>query len=192
MTLSATNTTGTGAVSLTLTVNSSGGSGVQNVAWTNAVGVTASGNSLTRGGADAGWSAGAVSTATLTSGNGYMEFTATETSSYRMCGLSHDNSSQSYTDIDFALFLLSNGSVEIFEDGASRGTFGTYATGDVFRVALVNGVVQYSQNGTLLYTSTVAPPSCRCSPIHSPLLPGATIGNVVISGNSSCPPPRPR
>ena len=68
-------------------------------------------------------------------------------------------------------------------DGASRGTFGTYATGDVFRVALVNGVVQYSKNGTLLYTSAVTPilPLFADTSFYSP---GATLGNVVISGTS--------
>ena len=75
-----------------------------------------------------------MSTATCTSRNGYMEFTATETSSYRMCGLSYDKFPAKATPTsNFALLLPSSSSVRIlFEDGASRGTFSTYATGDVF------------------------------------------------------------
>jgi hypothetical protein len=48
-------------------------------------------------------------------------------------------------------------SSQVYEAGALRGTFGTYTTGDVLRVAVEGGVVKYRKNGTLLYTSTVAP-----------------------------------
>jgi hypothetical protein len=66
-----------------------GGGGSGNVGWTNTVGVSASTNNLTKT-ADDGWgNAGAVSTQTIASGDGYVEFTASETTSYRLLGLSH-------------------------------------------------------------------------------------------------------
>src|SRR6266705_3801234 len=59
----------------------------QNVAWTSTVGVSASGNNLTKTAAD-GWGNGAAfSTQTLTSGDGYVEFTVSEANTYRFCGL---------------------------------------------------------------------------------------------------------
>ena len=154
---------------------------VQNVVWENTVGVTATGNSLTRGSSTAAWNAGAISTVDFASGNGYVQFTATETNTDRMCGMSHDNSSQSYTDIDFAVDLASNGQFYVFEDGVNRGSFGSYSTGDVFLVAVSGGVVSYSRNGTLFYTSS-ATPSFPVFADASLETPGATISTVKISG----------
>ena len=135
----------------------------QNVVWTNVTGVSASGNTLTKTGA-AGWNAGAVSSQTINAGDGYVEFTASETNLARMCGLGNGDSGQNYTDIEYAIQLTasdgSNG-IWIFESGTLRGNFGTYGVGDKFRVAVQGGVVKYYKisgaNQSLLYTSSVAP-----------------------------------
>ena len=47
--------------------------------------------------------------------------------------------------------------IQVYESGTLKGTFGTYAAGDKLRVAVVGGVVKYSSNGTVFYTSTKAP-----------------------------------
>ena len=70
-----------------------------------------------------------------------------------MCGLSYGDSNQSYTDIDFAIYPHASGSLQVYESGNYRGTFGTYAAGDRLRVEVSDGVVRYLKNGTLLYTS---------------------------------------
>ena len=151
-----------------------------NVMWTNVVGVTPSGNGLSKPGAD-GWDTGAVSIQSLNSGDGYVEFTASETNTYRMCGLSNGDSNQSYTDIDFALYLAANGYVQVYEGGVYRGQFNPYSIGDHLRVAVEGGVIKYLQNGTVFYTSTVAPtyPLLVDTSLYST---GATISNVAISG----------
>ena len=74
------------------------------VVWTSAVGVTVTGNSLTKTAATGWGNAGAVSTQQIASGDGYVEFTASETTTYRMLGLSNGNTNASYEDIDFALY----------------------------------------------------------------------------------------
>jgi RHS repeat-associated protein len=145
-----------GQLLITAEAVSTGGGGGQNVSWTNVVGVSASGNSLTKNSSE-GWNAGAVSTQTIASGDGYMETTVTETNTHRRIGLSNGDTNQSYDDIDFCLYLNADGTVYINEGATGRGNFGAYATGDVFRVAVEGGVVKYRKNGTLLYTSTVAP-----------------------------------
>ena len=74
-----------------------------------------------------------------------------------MLGLSRDNLNTDWTDIDFAIYLYSNGAVFVVEGGLTRGVFGTYETGDRLQVAIEAGQVVYRRNGTLLYTASVAP-----------------------------------
>jgi hypothetical protein len=164
------------------------GPAAQNVVWANAVGVSVSGNSLTKTAA-AGWNAGASSTTALLSGDGYVEFTVSETTTDRMLGLSNKDVDQNYTSIRFAADLTSSGALLVYEMGVNRGSFGTYATGDVVRVAVESGVVTYRRNGALLYTSTAAiyPLLVDTSLSTS----GATLGNVVVSANWAALPPLP-
>jgi hypothetical protein len=120
------------------------------------VGVTATGNSLTKTAATTWGNAGAVSSQQIASGAGYVEFIASETTTHRMLGLSNGNSSTSYQDIDFAVHL-SQGQLKVYESGTLKGVFGTYAAGDTLRIAVVGGVVKYFRNGMLVYTSTKTP-----------------------------------
>jgi PKD repeat protein len=125
------------------------------IAWTNLVGATADGGTLRKTAAE-GWNAGAVSTRALVSGDGYVEFSVTETTTARMVGLSKGDTDQAFADIDFAIFP-SNDALYVFEKGISKGNFGAYAVGDRLRVAVEGGVVRYRRNGVLVYTSLTAP-----------------------------------
>jgi hypothetical protein len=150
------------------------------VTWLSPVGVTAVGNSLTKTGTT-GWNAGAVSGQTLGSGDGYVEITATETTSYRAFGLSNGNPGVTYTEIDFAINLAANGTATVYENGTARVGLGTYATGDKFRVQISGGVVFYQMNGATLYTSTVSPsyPLIVDSALYTN---GATLNAAVLGG----------
>ena len=151
--------------------------GGEPVVWTALVGVSASGNSLTKT-TRSGYASGAVSVQQLLSGEGWVEITASETHTYRMFGLSNGNTDAPYADIDFGLDVAP-GALYVFEKGVNKGAFGVYATGDRLRVAVVGGVVKYSRNGTVFYTSTQ-------TPVY-PLLvdtwllyEGATLNNAII------------
>lgn len=165
--------------------SSSGGLTVENVFWTNVVGVSVSGNSLTKlSNYGYAWNAGASSTRAIASGDGYAEFTATEAVTYRMLGLSNGDTDQSFWDIDFAIFPIDTGDLYVYEFGQSRGWVGRYEAGDRLRVSVENGVVRYWRNGVLLYTSNVTVTSASY-----PLLvdtsfytPWATVTNATISG----------
>jgi PKD repeat protein len=136
---------------------SSGGSGSSsaNVIWTNVSNtVQANGNSLAKVSGTTSWDAGAVSTQTI-SGNGYVEFTPGNTTTWRMCGLGNSDSSTSYPDIEYAFYLEGGSNLYIYESGNYRGAFGSYADTDRLKVAAEGGIVKYYKNGTLLYTSTV-------------------------------------
>jgi hypothetical protein len=97
-----------------------------------------------------------------------------------MLGLSNGNSSASYQDIDFAVHL-SLGQLKVYESGTYKGVFGAYSAGAKLRVAVVGGVVKYSKNGVVFYTSTKAPvyPLRVDSALYTA---GATLRSAVISG----------
>lgn len=157
---------------------------VSNVVWTDAVGVTVNGASITKT-ADNGWgNAGAASTGTFT-GNGGMRFTALATNTSRMAGLSTVNTSASYTTIHYAFYVRSNKTLYVYEKGANRGPVGVYQSGDVLSVERVGNVILYKKNGEWLYTSAVS------SANNTPLLidaalytKGAEISNVTLMQGS--------
>ncbi|MDQ5823766.1 MAG: S-layer homology domain-containing protein [Chloroflexota bacterium] len=135
----------------------------QPVTWQNPVGVTVSGNTISRNGGS-GWAVGASSSQAIASGDGYMEFIARNDQMGIMAGLGNGDTNATYGDIEYALHLQSGtNNVIVFEAGQYRGTFGTYSVGDRFRVAVEGGVVRYyrlpsgSLDWVLLYTSGTAP-----------------------------------
>jgi len=133
---------------------------VQNVTWQNAVGVTVSGSNLTKTATDGWGNAGASSSSaqSIPSGDGYVEFSTNENNHGKMGGLSNGNPAQDYTKINFAMNINSAGSINIYESGILKATgISTYIAGDVLRIAVVSGVVNYYKNGTLLYTSSIMP-----------------------------------
>ena len=96
------------------------------------------------------WDAGAASKQTIEGGDGYVEFTATETTLARMGGLS--SGAPPDTDVNFAnigwgIDLFSNGEISIFESGELISTFGPYTAGEKFRVKVkdkFNGFAEIS------------------------------------------------
>jgi PKD repeat protein len=154
---------------------------IETVAWTNAVGVSVSGSSITKTATASGWNAGASSTKAILSGDGFMQFTVDETNAYRALGLSHIDADQDLTTIDFAIYLSGSGELQLYEKGVGRGAYGPYAAGDRFQIVVEGGVVRYQRNGTVFYTSSQRP--------VYPLLvdtslcyAGTTIKQVAISG----------
>ena len=163
---------------------------VENVTWIEIVYATATGNSLLKTSGSLSWNSGAASSQQITSGDGYVEFTATggtDSTTWRRFGLSNGNTSVAPAEIEFAIELsgLFQDPAEIWEKGVYVMETGIgYTTGDVFRIAVESGVVKYYKNGMPWYTSTVTP--------TYPLLAdaslrgwNATISNAVISGTLS-------
>jgi hypothetical protein len=170
-----------------VTITNDDGAGQQPVIWTSGVGATISGNSLTKTAANAWGNSGAVSTQQIASGDGHVEVTASETTTYRMIGLSNGNSGTSYTDIDFAVYLAL-GQLRVYEAGVSKGTFGNFSPGDRIRVAVVGPSVKYSRNGVVFYTSTktIVYPLLVDSALYTQ---GATLNNAMFLAGVDTPPP---
>ncbi len=147
----------TASATVGLTVNGNGTITAENVVWTNSVGCAVTGNSLRKTSSEGWGNSGASSSQRILSGDGYMEFTASETTLERVCGLTGNDSNQYYNTIAYAVQLSTGRAFYVFEMGASRGYFGDYNSGDVFRIAIESGVVRYYRNGAVFYTSAVAP-----------------------------------
>jgi alpha-tubulin suppressor-like RCC1 family protein len=167
--------------SVTSALYTFGPTSLEDVVWTAAVNATAAGNDLTKsGGVSNTWDAGATSTMGIVSMDGYVEVTASETTTNRMFGLSYGQTNQAYGDIDFALYLAGN-RLYIYEAGVQRGSFGTFVPGDRLRVAVEGGVIKYLKNGQLLHASGVVPtfPLLVDTSFYSA---GATLQDAVLFG----------
>ena len=155
--------------------------------WTNLVNVTVTGTIVQKtAGCDGCQDGGATSQDQL-SADGYVEFTVGELNTMWMAGLSHGNDDTTYADIDFGFRFNGAGWADILENGIYAGGDTPYAPGDIFRVAIANGRVQYSRNGHYLMESSRVPqlPLLLDS---SMLSVGASIRDAVMA---VAPPPPP-
>jgi hypothetical protein len=150
------------------------------VRWTNLVNATAADNSLRKTGGCGGCSdAGAVSAQRITGGDGFVTIGTSDTRALRFIGQSSGNSGTAPAEIQFAL-RLQGGTAEVRESGLYKSEV-SFATGDVLRVAVQGGVVHYSKNGTVFYTSE-APPTYPLLVDTALLDVDATLSAVMISG----------
>lgn len=132
--------------------------------WKNAVGVTVSGNNLSPTATPAcSWGAHGVSSDLpasdgLLAGDGYLEVRAAELAGNKFIGLSHGDSDQHFTDIDYAIYFYGTGNaVYVYENGVFEAWGGPFSATDFFRVEVSGGAVRYSKNGAVFYTSSNAP-----------------------------------
>ncbi len=130
----------------------------QAVTWTGTSSrLTTIGNSIFRtAGTGSSWNAGARSTQAVDD-DMFMEFTAGPTSNRLMAGLNNGNGNNSFNSIDYAIYTRNNGTIQVFENGSNKGSFGSFQYGDTMRVAVESGVVNYYHNGNVIYTSNNAP-----------------------------------
>ena len=128
------------------------------VQWANPVNVTVFGDRLEKtGGCQGCEDAGAVSRQMIRSGDGYVEFTVGDTDTFWLAGLGHQDTSARYDDIEFAFRFNGAGRADVMESGVYKGGDTPYAAGDVFRVAVFQGRVQYLRNGRVLHESQKPP-----------------------------------
>ncbi|MTI20781.1 T9SS type A sorting domain-containing protein [Fulvivirga sp. RKSG066] len=131
---------------------------IEEIVWTSSANVSITGNNITKNaGGNNNWNGGAVSTAAVYD-NGYVEFTAGDQVDDKIFGLSNADGGINFGTVEFGFDLENDRDVKIYESGNQReGTYGSYSTGDVFRVAVQSGVIHYYWNGTLLYVSNTSP-----------------------------------
>jgi len=123
---------------------------------------------------------GGLSQQQIVSGDGYVEFTASETNLMRYVGLSAPNASLADgNDIRYAV-LFAGSFASVYESGTYR-TDVPLTSGDRFRVAIEAGSVKYYKNGQVFYPSAVLPTYPLV--LNATLLQlGSTVTNAVIAG----------
>jgi hypothetical protein len=150
------------------------------VTWTSLVNATASDDSLRKTGGCAGCSdAGALSTQKISSGDGFMSFETSDTRTLRFIGLSSGNPGTDPREIAFGIRLQA-GTAEVREAGLYKAEV-PFGAGDTLKVAVQGGLVSYSRNGTVFYTSE-ARPSYPLVVDTSLLDLDATLSAVMIAG----------
>src|SRR5947207_2076959 len=126
--------------------------------WHSLVNADATGGLLVKtGGCDGCADACATSLAAVSAGD-HLDITATENDTKRFVGLAvdagrffgqtHRHTATSYTDLDYSLYFIIGGYVEVRENGIYR-TDTTYARGDTFRIAAEGNAIKYYKNGEL-------------------------------------------
>ena len=158
------------------------------VTWARLVNATATGSTLQKNaGCDGCEDAGGSSEQSL-SADGFVEFTVGEMGTFWVAGLNHGDETTLISDIDYAFRFNGSGYADVLESGTYQlGGDTTYAVGDVFRIAIVGGRVQYSKNGVFLRESATMP--------VYPLVLDATLGSAGASVRDAklivSPPPPP-
>lgn len=114
------------------------------VTWTaSGTGVAATGSNpytLTHSAAPSTWTQGLFSTESGTLVGA--QASASQTNTYIMFGLSRTPGA-SYTTIEYALYYVADGTIQIYESGNFIGTFGTYNTNTVGRVTYDGSYIRY-------------------------------------------------
>ena len=100
----------------------------------------------------------------------------------RIVGLSTGNNGQGVGDVDFGL-MMAGGTLQIYQRGAQKLGGISLMQGDRLRVSVEGGVIKYSRDGVLVYTSSLAP-TYPLLVDTSILTPGAQIVGTTISGSS--------
>ncbi|MBS1506481.1 MAG: hypothetical protein JSS79_07545 [Bacteroidetes bacterium] len=148
---------------------------------TNQTNVTVTGASLTKtAGAANTWDAGAFSVQPIPANtNGWIEFTAGETTIYKIMGLSSTDGGAGYTTINYGFDAGGDGTLYVFENGAraTNNALGTYTTSDVLRVERSGTNILYKKNGVVVYTSAVQSSSVLYADCSFYAV-GATFNNV--------------
>ncbi|MFQ5509430.1 MAG: fibronectin type III domain-containing protein [Leptospirillia bacterium] len=164
------------------------GDEVSSISWTDLVGVAVSGSTLTKT-AGNGWGNGGAASVQTIAGNGAVAFTASDTTTWRLLGLSASNASASWDTIGYAIWARGDGTLQVLENGVSMGNFGAYQTGDVLKVQRTGSTITYLRNGAVFHTSLV--PSTGGLVADAALYDqGASIVNALIfgAGPDTAPP----
>ena len=103
-------------------------------------------------GFDATPDAGAYSQQSIASGDAYLQFKATNTTTDAVIGLTTGDGTGTSGIFPWSIHLSAVGIAEVRENGAYKAET-AYAGGDTFRISIAGGAVTYRHNASTFYTS---------------------------------------
>jgi hypothetical protein len=129
----------------------------QYVNWTRPANVAINGVMLQKNGGCQGCpDAGAVSSQVI-SGDGFADVTVGEPNTFWYAALTRTMDPAQPANFDYAFRFNGAGHADVVEHGIYKGGDTPVNAGDVFRIAVVGGRVQYLRNGAVLYQSQITP-----------------------------------
>jgi hypothetical protein len=159
------------------------------VTWTRPVRAVVDGDTLSLAAtgsspdpAASAWRAGARSTHAILEGDGSVAWTVTPEAGDLAFGLGSRDADATPSDLAFAWRLdASTRELQVVERGVLKAAAGTYAPGDRLRIAIRNGVAEYTRNGASVWTSDQAPryPLVADASLGAP---GAELSGVQLAG----------
>jgi len=156
-----------------------------NVVWEDIVGLSVSGNSITKTTATTWGNAGAASNQVLLANtDGWLEIEVTNLTGTRTVGFSSSNTDAGKNNIHFGLHLRNNGSLYIKESNTNVKTNLSYAVGNILRIERTGTTITYKNNGQTIYTSGKSSTSTLL--VDAAILTsGASISNAIVSFNTT-------
>lgn len=116
------------------------------------------GSTVSKTGGANNWGDASVVSAESYVGGASCSFQPAQTNAEFMIGLNSDpGTDDTYTSLDFAVHIRSDGQWDVFESNTAPAGPWPYAAGDTFQVVYNNATVSYVQNGTVRYSHAVGP-----------------------------------
>lgn len=127
------------------------------ISWTDIVGLESNENVLTKITDNGNQNGAAASFNVLAeSENGYLVFSVGDiASTISALGLSRTNINNRWQTIEYCFGFNNDNTVKIYESGQCVGEFGSYASGDVFKIIREEGNISYFINDDLIRTNDV-------------------------------------
>jgi len=128
------------------------------ITWTDLVGVSANGNTITKTDGSYLWNSGAASVNYIPANtNGWIEMTLTSTNWDIMFGLSSSNADASWNTIEYDLYISRRNAatVQIYRSGTLiNSNASAFAANDKFRVERNGSTMYFKRNGATIYSIT--------------------------------------
>ncbi len=129
---------------------SSTGLGITGLTLINDANCTQRGDTIQKVSGGLDWNAGMRSREAY-SGGAFASVTTPSSNINAMFGLNSAAATSSYTDIDHAIYFNSAGQVFVYEEGASKGQYGNWSSGQTYTVQYDGTTVKYVRDGSVFY-----------------------------------------
>lgn len=100
-----------------------------------------------------GWNEGLATSGSI-QGDGYLEYTVTQTNKYAILGLSDTNSSSHFNSVDFGIYIWSSNRIKVYENGVDQNVVENYEHGDRLKVERIGNQIYYKKNDVTFFISS--------------------------------------